>query len=284
VVGLNSTIVNFLGKKEIPHLLFYGPAGTGKTTTALIIKKLLNTDCLMLNASTERGIDIIKQKVKTFASTVSMSKKIKLIFLDEADGITLAGQDALRNTMETYASNCRFILTCNYINKISNAIKSRCQPFKFELPKKEDIFNRLKYIIQEEHIYIDDEVLNTIIDNHYPDIRSCINKLESLHIPGKQITIEMVNKDQLIVSDLFAKIQTEKLSVVRQWVLDNNVDYSQLLIEMYFYVFENIGSLGSKAIPILNSIKICNRYLNHVVSRSIEFELMLLEIKRILGK
>jgi replication factor C small subunit len=182
VIGLHESIKVATGSGEIPHFLFSGSPGTGKTTIAHIIINMLGCEVLMLNASDENGINIMRGKVKNFASTKSTDGKIKIIFLDEADALTPEAQFALRNLMEKYYQNCRFILTCNFVNKILEALQSRCQHFKFEKPALNDIVKRLKFIVKEEHVKIVDEEIRTLAELYFPDIRKSIHKLESLHI------------------------------------------------------------------------------------------------------
>lgn len=276
VVGLNPSISNSIKNNSIPHLLFSGSAGTGKTTTAKIIINKLGADCLELNASSERGIDIIRNKVKSFAMTASTNGNLKVVFLDEADALTNDAQTSLRNTMEKYSSNCRFILTCNYENKIIDPLKSRCQSYKFQLPEKQDIFNRLKYIVNKEVVNIEDESLNLLIDKTYPDIRKAINKLQALHDLNRKITDNDINKDSLIVEDLINKIQQGvKFTEIRQWILDSALDYKTVLIELYNFVLDNKKHIGKLTVPYINRIKDCNRYLNMCVSQDIEFEYMI---------
>jgi len=278
VIGLNQSIISYVNKNDIPHLLFYGSAGTGKTTTAHIIKEKLATDCLTLNASNERGIEVIRDKIKTFASTVSSKGKVKLVFLDEADALTNDAQNALRNTMETYHSNCRFILTCNYINKITEPIKSRCQKFQFQLPKKEEISGRLYHIIEVKNILIENKAVDKIVEITYPDIRSAINKLESLSFEHDDIKFEHVIKEELEINKLFELIRTKGVNEIRQWVLDSNIDYKQTLISLNDYVWKNRSSINN-IIKVIFEIAETGSKLNSVVCQEMEFTKLLIKIK-----
>lgn len=283
VIGLDDKIVAVVEKGDIPHLLFHSLApGTGKTTTALIIKHKLGCDTLMLNASDERGIDTVREKVKAFASTASTNGKYKLVFLDEADSLTPVAQDSLRNMMETYYSNCRFIITCNYINKISGPLLSRCQKFKFSLPNKAEIKDRLAHIIITEDIKIEDEAIDELICKHYPDIRSCINKIDALNI-GKTITVADINRDLLIIEDLFINLKTKPISYIRQWLMDNNVDYKTLMIEMSNYIWKNLKTIQN-ATQLLLELADSNYKINLVVDQDIEFARLLIKCKLLLLK
>ena len=183
---------------NIPHLLFAGPAGTGKSTLALIIvKELFKKDWkdnyLELNASDERGIQIVREKVKNFARTKSIGNvPFKVIFLDEADALTPEAQQALRRTMENYSATCRFILSCNYSSKIIDPIQSRCAAFRFKLLEKKDIEEYLKKIIETERITIDPNAFETLYEGSEGDCRRATNLLQSTASISPKITSELV--------------------------------------------------------------------------------------------
>lgn len=172
---------------EIPHLLFAGPQGSGKTTMAYILLNSIPNVSLTLNASGEdRGIDTIKGKVKLFASSQPPAGKIKIILLDESDALTKDSQTALRNTMETYSKSCRFILTCNYVDKIIAPLQSRCIKFTFDRFPKRKLIAMCEEILQKESIdNVTQDDLYTIINRFYPDIRSVINNLQAACANGK---------------------------------------------------------------------------------------------------
>ena len=178
VLGIPAQLPTLVGT-DMNHLLFYGTPGTGKTTTAKIIISTLGAEELVLNASDERGIDVIREKVKTFAMTRTGNGKFKIVHLDEADMLTKDAQNSLRNLMETYADNCRFILTCNHINKIEPAIQSRCAVFEYKMPDN-GVSTRLKMIAEAEKVDITSEALDKIIATSRNDIRRCVNTLQQL--------------------------------------------------------------------------------------------------------
>ncbi|MFW6025481.1 MAG: hypothetical protein ACOCRX_03995, partial [Candidatus Woesearchaeota archaeon] len=189
---------------------------------------------------------------------------------------TKDAQDSLRNTMEKYSSNCRFIMSCNYINKVNEAIQSRCSKFKFQLPEKQEIFDRIKTIVEKENVNISNDNLISLINKHYPDIRSIVVKLQSLHSNGKEITYNDINQEKVVVEEIFNKIKNgNKFSEIRQWILDSALDYKTVLVEMYNYVLENKNKFGKLTVTYINRIKECNRYLNMCVSQDIEFEYMI---------
>jgi len=184
---------------NIPHLLFAGPAGTGKSTLALIIVKELFGDTwrdnyLELNASDERGIDVVRQKVKDFARTKAMGNvPFKVIFLDEADALTREAQQALRRTMENYTNTCRFILSCNYSSSIIDPIQSRCVVFRFKLLEKKDVITVMKKIAEKEGLKLTDEALESLYESSEGDCRKAINLLQATASIAFDISAEMVN-------------------------------------------------------------------------------------------
>ena len=184
---------------NIPHLLFAGPAGTGKSTVALIVVKELfeknwGENYLELNASDERGINVVREKVKNFARTKSIGNvPFKVIFLDEADALTPEAQQALRRTMENYSTTCRFVLSCNYSSKIIDPIQSRCVIFRFKLLEKKDIEKVIRKISEEENLTIDPDALEIIYEGSEGDCRRAINILQSTASISPSITSELVS-------------------------------------------------------------------------------------------
>ncbi|MCD4760061.1 replication factor C small subunit [archaeon] len=193
-----SRIKAFLKAKSLPHLMFSGPAGIGKTTLSLIIARELfgedwQANFLELNASDERGIDVIRNKVKDFARTKSIRDvPFKVIYLDECDSLTTDAQQALRRTMENYAKTCRFILSCNYSSKIIDPIQSRCTVFRFQPLKEEDIFKLIGSIAEKEGLSIDKAVLKILYDISGGDARKAENILQSCAVIDKKITENLV--------------------------------------------------------------------------------------------
>ena len=184
---------------NIPHLLFAGPAGVGKSTLALIVVKELfgenyKENYLELNASDERGINIVREKVKNFARTKSLGNvPFKVIFLDEADALTPEAQQALRRTMENYSATCRFILSCNYSSKIIDPIQSRCVIFKFKLLEKKDIEKVIQKIAERENLDVKQEAMEILYEGCEGDCRRCINILQSTASISPSITPELVS-------------------------------------------------------------------------------------------
>lgn len=191
IIDKKSLIQNYLkDPKTIPSFLFNSAKpGTGKTTTAKVIAKTLKCDILSLNSSDERGIDTVRDKIKTFAESMSSLDGMKrCVFCDEADKMTSTGQDALKNIIETYSDNCFFIFTCNDISKITEPIRSRCVLINFDKPNKEEILKRLQFICKEEEIEdIEEADLKRLINLCYPDIRSMIVRLQNYKIDGQDL-------------------------------------------------------------------------------------------------
>lgn len=211
---------------NIPHLLFAGPAGTGKSTLALIIVKELfgkvwKDNYLELNASDERGINVVREKVKNFARTKPLANiPFKVIFLDEADALTPEAQQALRRTMENYSSNCRFILSCNFSSKIIDPIQSRCAVFRFRLLEKKDVEKVLKRIAEKEGIEISSDAIEEIYEGSEGDCRRSINVLQSTAAISPNITKDLVST---VISDAKPK----DIKVVLDYALSGDFEGSK---------------------------------------------------------
>lgn len=222
--------------EDMPHLLLAGGAGTGKTTLAKIIIRMLGAESLTLNASSERGIDIVREKIKTFASTQSSNGIIKIVFLDEGDHLTPDAQTALRNTMETYSRNTRFIITCNYLQRIIDPIQSRCVLIKFDSIPKVAILERLRYICQQEKIPYEEEALAKIVEYTNSDMRSAINKLEE---NKTGITIEAISKGNELSEYIYNCIINSEFDNARTSYLEEKPDPEQLIKELYNTIWNN---------------------------------------------
>jgi len=249
----------FIEKGEIPHLLFHGKAGTGKTTMAKILVNNIDCDDIYINASDERGIDIIRNKIKNFASTVGFSKW-KIVVLDEADYLTPESQAALRNMMETFADRTRFILTCNYPEKVIPAIQSRCQTFKIEPPSMKDIAVRCATILNDEGIEFNAVDLKTIIETNYPDIRKVMGDLQSNVVDGVlELSSDLLNSNDLenkIIDHLKSNMsKKDKFNTIRQLMLDSGTnDYTNLYSLLYKRVDEyGTGNIGQVILIISDS-------------------------------
>ena len=273
IIGIDASLINNI-KSNLPHLLFSGQPGTGKTTLAKVIIKELGLDSITLNASDERGIDVIRDKIKTFASTRSQNDKVKLILLDEADALTGDSQTCLRNVMETYSNNCRFILTCNYLNKIIEPIQSRCIKVEFGNIKKEDIIKRLQFICKQENITYEDSALIKILKHSKSDIRKAINKIQEMS--GGVLLSEIKNETE-VAKEVFALLKQKKFTDARQKYLDAQVDNEQFLKDLYFEIFNSAEKPEFKKQAIFE-IAECYKWLSQVAWKEILIENMFLRL------
>lgn len=185
----------FVQEDSIPHMMFAGPAGTGKTTSAVALAKDLYGDdwkqnFMETNASEERGIDVVREKIKDFARTKSVNADYKIIFLDEADALTSDAQQALRRTMEQFSSNCRFILSCNYSSKIIDPIQSRCAVFRFNRLEEDDVKDYIKRIGKEEGFKISEDAIDAVMRVSEGDLRRVTNILQTASINNEEIEEE----------------------------------------------------------------------------------------------
>ncbi len=180
-------IKKYIEDKDIPHLLFYGKAGGGKTTLAKIIVNSIDCDYLYINASDERNIDLVRDKIKSFASSAGF-KPLKVVVLDEADFLNpTSTQPALRNLMETFSLYCRFILTCNYVERIIEPLQSRCQAYNLAPPSKKDVALNMVNILRKENVTFTPEDLGIVVNASYPDIRKILNTLQQYSINGNLV-------------------------------------------------------------------------------------------------
>jgi len=224
VVGqtpITSRLKNYVKERSMPHLLFAGPAGTGKTTCALALAKelfgeLWKHNLHELNASDERGIDVVRGKIKEFARTAPLGEDgFKIIFLDEADALTGAAQAALRRTMEKYSRTCRFVMSCNFSSKIIDPIQSRCAVFRFRPLKAEDVERYLKFVAVKEELNIDKEAYEALTYLAQGDLRRAINGLQMAAAANVDITPD-------VVYQAVAAARPEEVKEALEMSLDNN--------------------------------------------------------------
>ena len=277
---LKSKVGIYLENEDVPHLLLYGRAGTGKTTLAKIITKNIDCDYMYINASDENKVEDVRIKIKTFASSVGF-KSLKVIILDECDYLTPNAQAALRNLMETFSKHCRFILTCNYVERIIDPIQSRCQSFKVIPPKRVDVARHLVHILEQEGVEYDLDDIRLITDASYPDIRRVINSAQRQVVDGKlKIDTSSIIQNNYKLQLIEHLSNGSKLNDVRQLIADNSItDYS----ELYRLLYDEVDnySKDKQAECILNIAEAQYQDV-HVVDKEINFMSLIIRLLRIL--
>ena len=237
---IKSKIADYLRQGSIQNLLFHGVAGTGKTTLAKLIAKNLNCDLLYINASDERGIDTIRDKIIPFASSMSFND-VKIVILDEADYITPQAQATLRNTIESCSKTTRFILTCNYLERIISPLQSRCQTFEIIPPSKDEVREKCESILTKENIGHLIKDINKVINTHYPDIRKITNTLQgSVVLNDLRINDDSLKNTQLGGLIVDALIRKAKLSEIRQIIADSG---SREFDDLFKYIYDKSNTL-----------------------------------------
>lgn len=229
----------WIAKNDFPNLLLFGTAGTGKTTAAKLITSNINCDSLYINCSDENGIDTIREKVKQFASAASF-QPVKVVVLDEADFLTINAQAALRNVIETFSLNTRFIFTCNYVERIIEPLQSRLALYRLETPSKPQVLKHVINILDQESITYTKEGLAKYINNFYPDIRRIINSLQS-SVKNNTIVesnLQKSNPTKEVIDEL-NKHSKDSFIKIRQIVADTDLrDFTDL----YRALFDNTSS------------------------------------------
>ena len=254
---IKETFSQFLTQKEIPNLLLSGTAGTGKTTVARALCEELGADYIIINGSDEgRQIDTLRHKIKNFASTVSLTETSnhKVVIIDEADYMNADSvQPALRNFIETFYNNCRFIFTCNYRNKIIPALHSRCTVIDFTIKNGQKVktaklfMERMSFLLKSEHIEFDKKVLAELIQKYYPDFRRTINELQRYSVRGKIDSGILFSLSEANNKELVKTLKAKKFNDMRKWVV-NNIDKepASLFRGIYDILYE---ALDSKSVP-----------------------------------
>jgi DNA polymerase III delta prime subunit len=226
--NLKETFKQFVQTGELPNFLFCGTAGVGKTTVAKALCNEIGAEYLLINGSEESGIDVLRTKIKSFASTVSLTDAKKVIILDEADYLNPnSTQPALRAFIEEFSNNCRFIFTCNYKNRIIEPLHSRCSviDFKIENAEKQEIaasfFKRTMGILKAENIEADQKVVAELVTKHFPDWRRVLNELQRYSVSGKIDSGILVNMTEDSFKELVKNLKEKNFTEVRKWVAKN---------------------------------------------------------------
>lgn len=235
--SLKESIAKQLSQNDIQNYLFYGPAGTGKTTLAKIIVSELDCDHLYINASDERGIETIRDKVSGFASVMSF-KPIKVVILDEADFLTIQAQASLRNIIETFSRTTRFILTCNFVERIIDPLQSRCQTFKIVPPTKKEVAIHLASICDSESISFDLPAIGKVVNKFYPDLRKMLNTIQASNVKSQLVLDDSLLVSTSYLSAVLNELKKTKPSIkeIRQIIQDSNIDDFE---ELFRFLFDN---------------------------------------------
>jgi len=245
---LYKTFTQIIEQGEIQNMMFTGSAGTGKTTVARALCNVLDLDYIIINGSDESGIDTLRNKIKQFASSVSLSGGYKVVILDEADYLNpQSTQPALRGFIEEFSANCRFILTCNFKNRIIEPLHSRCSVIEFAIPKKErealasSFMNRIMNILREETINYDEQVIAELIMKYFPDFRRTINELQRYSTFGKIDSGILVNATDITIDTLMSSLKMKDFKKMRQWVADNiDIEPASMFRKMYDNMNEHV--------------------------------------------
>jgi len=268
---LKETFQNIVSSGEMPNMLFAGTAGLGKTTVAKALCNELDCDYILVNGSEEGNIDTLRGKIKKFASSVSLTSGYKVVILDEADYLNpQSTQPALRGFIEEFSDNCRFILTCNFKNRIIEPLHSRCGVYEFNTTKKEmqglcaDFFNRLITILEQEQVEYNKDLLAQLIMKHSPDWRRIINECQRHSIGGVLSTEVLLNSDNSNYDKLFSSIKEKDFKKMRTWVVNNiDMDPAAIFRSIYDQMYEKIEP---NSIPQLVLILADYQYKNAFVA------------------
>jgi len=270
----------YIENEDVPHLLLYGQAGTGKTTLAKIITNQIDCDVMYINASDENNVDTVRDKIRGFASSMGF-RKWKVIILDESDYLTPNAQAALRNLMETFSKTTRFILTCNYVEKIIDPIQSRCQTFGITPPSKKEVAMRLKDILDGEGVQYEMPDLAVLVNSGYPDIRRVLNAAQRQVIGGvleidKASTIQANYMDEVLTVLKSNDNLKDTFRNVRQIIADSKVkDFTPF----YRFLYDNVDEYASgKAGNIILKIAEAQYQDASVVDKEINVMAMMLQI------
>jgi DNA polymerase III delta prime subunit len=269
--GLNKTFTEIVSTGELPNMMFSGTAGVGKTTVAKALCNELDLDYIVINGSEEGNIDTLRGKIKQFASTVSLHGSYKVVILDEADYLNpQSTQPALRGFIEEFSNNCRFILTCNFKNRIIEPLHSRCSVYDFSIPNAEKpaiaggIFKRVTKILDTEGVTHDPKVVAELVQKYFPDFRRILNECQRYSVSGSIDQGVLVNLSDQNISNLMSYLKDKNFKSMRKWVVDNIDTEPQAIFRK---IYDNMSDhLQPQSIPQVILILADYQYKNAFVA------------------
>ena len=241
---LKKPFQEYVNQNQIPNLLLTGGAGVGKTTVAKAMCNEIGCDFMIINGSDENGIDVVRNKISNYASSMSFSGGRKVIIIDEADYLSANAQAAFRNAIEEFSSNCSFIFTCNFKNKIIEPLHSRCAVIEFTLKSSEksaiasQFFKRIQTILSEEQIVYDTPVVAELVKKHFPDFRRVINELQRFSKFGKIDNDVLSQIVDVSINEIIKFVKEKDFGSIRKWVASNDVDPASLYRKLYDNLYE----------------------------------------------
>ena len=247
---LKDTLTDFVSEGKLPNLIFFGPPGVGKTTAAKALIEKINATYIMINGSEESGIDVLRTKIKNFASTVSLHGGRKYVILDEADYLNpQSTQPALRGFIEEFHKNCGFVFTCNYKNRLIPPLHSRCSVIDFSIPNSEkqklasEFFKRVIAILQDQNIEYDKRVVAEVINKYFPDWRRVLNELQRYSVSGAIDAGILVDIAEVNIKELMHSMKNKEFTNVRKWAVDNlDNDPVRLFRRIYDNLYDYVDS------------------------------------------
>lgn len=247
--NIKSVFQKYVDQNNIPNLLLTGGPGSGKTSVARAMCNEIGCDYMLINGSDERGIDLFRNKIKTYASSMSFSGKRKVVIIDEADYLTPEAQAAARAAIEEFSSNCSFIFTCNYKSRLIDAIHSRCSVVEFAVKNGNKVkmatsfLKRVQTILEKENVKYDVPVLVQIIQKHFPDYRRLLNELQRYSAHGEINSGILSQFTDVDLKDLMKFLKEKNFTNMRKWVaMNSDRDYGKMFRQIYDALYENVNS------------------------------------------